>query len=260
MSERQDDNDVKSTSLRSFFKEEVTAAWGDAVLIVGCFATGLLDSAVFNTWSCFVSMQTGNTVYVGLGVSSQPASQPWRWTKSGTSILAFILGSYIFSRIMRYLTPLRRSTVMISILLQALLTFISALLSTIGTVPTDAGDLIPSNYIVLLPLVLLSLQSGGQCVLSRFLGYTELPTVVLTSAYCDLAMDEKVLTSGLTENSKRNRRVGSMLMIVGGAVVGGFLTKDGDIAAALWAVGGIKVGMALVWILWRPKEGRVRLE
>ena len=40
-------------------QEEVTAVWGDAVLIVGCFATGLLDSAVFNVWSCFVSMQTG---------------------------------------------------------------------------------------------------------------------------------------------------------------------------------------------------------
>ena len=40
-------------------QDEVTAVWGDAVLIVGCFTTGLLDSAVFNVWSCFVSMQTG---------------------------------------------------------------------------------------------------------------------------------------------------------------------------------------------------------
>jgi len=44
---------------RAYLQEEVTAVWGDAVLIVGCFATGLLDSAVFNVWSCFVSMQTG---------------------------------------------------------------------------------------------------------------------------------------------------------------------------------------------------------
>lgn len=42
-----------------YLRDEVTASWGDAVLIVGCFATGLLDSAVFNVWSCFVSMQTG---------------------------------------------------------------------------------------------------------------------------------------------------------------------------------------------------------
>ena len=46
-------------SWKNYLQEEVTAVWGDAVLIVGCFATGLLDSAVFNVWSCFVSMQTG---------------------------------------------------------------------------------------------------------------------------------------------------------------------------------------------------------
>jgi hypothetical protein len=43
----------------AFFREEVTAEWGDLVLIVGCFATGLLDAAIFNVWQCFVSMQTG---------------------------------------------------------------------------------------------------------------------------------------------------------------------------------------------------------
>jgi hypothetical protein len=44
---------------KAYLQEEVTEVWADAVLIVGCFATGLLDSAVFNVWSCFVSMQTG---------------------------------------------------------------------------------------------------------------------------------------------------------------------------------------------------------
>ena len=125
------------------------------------------------------------------------------------------------------------------------------------SVPADAGDLLPHDFIVLLPLALLALQSGGQCVLSRVLGYSEIPTVVLTSAYCDLAMDEKVFT-GITKNSKRNRRVGSMVAIVAGAVVGGYMTKGGDIGPALWVVGVIKVFMGLVWLIWRS-EGAVRL-
>jgi hypothetical protein len=50
------------SSWKAYLQEEVTAVWGDAVLIVGCFATGLLDSAVFNVWSCFVSMQTGELI------------------------------------------------------------------------------------------------------------------------------------------------------------------------------------------------------
>jgi hypothetical protein len=43
----------------AFLTEDVTAEWGDLVLAGECLATGLLDSAAFNVWSCFVSMQTG---------------------------------------------------------------------------------------------------------------------------------------------------------------------------------------------------------
>jgi hypothetical protein len=35
-------------------------------------------------------------VYFGLGASGQPVSQPWRWAKSGISILSFMLGSFVF--------------------------------------------------------------------------------------------------------------------------------------------------------------------
>ena len=62
--EEEEDNETetKIRSWGSYLREEVTVSWGDAVLIVGCFATGLLDSAVFNVWACFVSMQTGKFI------------------------------------------------------------------------------------------------------------------------------------------------------------------------------------------------------
>jgi len=147
----------------------------------------------------------------------------------------------------------------LSLLLQSLLTAIAALLSTLSIVPPDAGEAIPDNFIVLLPIVLLSIQAGGQCVVSRFLGYNELPSIVLTSAYCDLAMDEKAFV-GITENAKRNRRILSMIMVVTGAIAGGFMTKGGDIGTTIWTVAGIKLCMAGVWMIWRSKEGAVRLE
>lgn len=134
------------------------------------------------------------------------------------------------------------------------------MLSSTGIVPSDAGDLVPDNFIVLVPLILLSIQSAGQCVLSRFLGYNELPSIVLTSAYCDLAMDDKVFEEGIRGNSKRNRRVLSMIMVIAGAITGGFMTREGDIGPTLWAVAGIKVLMALVWLLWKRKESGVRLD
>jgi len=72
-------------------------------------------------------------------------------------------------------------------------------------------------------------------------------------------MDEKAFV-GITENAKRNRRILSMIMVVTGAIAGGFMTKGGDIGTTIWTVAGIKLCMAGVWMIWRSKEGAVRLE
>jgi hypothetical protein len=44
---------------RKHLAEDANKEWADLILIVTCFISGLVDSAVFNVWSCFVSMQTG---------------------------------------------------------------------------------------------------------------------------------------------------------------------------------------------------------
>ena len=44
---------------RRALAQDVDEAWSDIILLVTCFIAGLVDSAVFNVWSCFVSMQTG---------------------------------------------------------------------------------------------------------------------------------------------------------------------------------------------------------
>jgi uncharacterized membrane protein YoaK (UPF0700 family) len=244
---------------RQYLAEEADKEWADLILIVTCFISGLVDSAVFNVWSCFVSMQTGNTVYVGLGMSGQPLSQPYRWVKSGTAILSFCLGTYFFSRVCRYFGPLRRGTLCGSFLFQALLCFVAGILVVSGIVHKDAGNQLPYNYIVLLPLGLLSFQSAGQIVMSRMLQYNELPTIVLTSTYCDLMFDPALFTAPLTQNPKRNRRFVSALALVLGAGLGGVLTKNGDISDPLWIAGGIKVALAAMWVFWRA-EGAIRLE
>jgi hypothetical protein len=169
-----------------------------------------------------------------------------------------MLGSLMFTTLMRYLGSMRRNTIVLAFSLQAVLIFVSAALTTFGVVSPDAGYLLPDNFIVLLPLALLSIQSGGQMILSRILGYGEVTSVVLTSAYCDLVMDEKLLAP-LKENSKRNRRVMSTIMVVAGAISGGFLTVGGDISSALWLAGGLKTILAVVWCFWKA-EGSIRLE
>jgi hypothetical protein len=57
--DNQEQGKSRMSSLRDHFDAEITESWADSVLIASSFITGLLDSAVFNVWSCFVSMQTG---------------------------------------------------------------------------------------------------------------------------------------------------------------------------------------------------------
>ena len=49
----------RSARYKKHLAQDVDKSWADLVLIVACFISGLVDSAVFNVWSCFVSMQTG---------------------------------------------------------------------------------------------------------------------------------------------------------------------------------------------------------
>lgn len=202
---------------------------------------------------------SGNTIYTGLGVSAQPVDQPYRWVKSLTSIISYTIGCYVFSRIQRLCGPLRRGTLFGSFAAQSLLCFIPAILEQTEVVPDDAGFIIPDNLIVLLPLSMLAFQAGGQTVMSRVLGFNEIPTVVLTSTYCDLAFDPQLLTAAPAENVKRNRRVVAVIMMFLGATAGGFLTKGGNLANTLWISGALKGFLALVWMFWSGK-GAVRLE
>ena len=155
--------------------------------------------------------------------------------------------------------PLRRGTMALSSLLQAALCFASAALVLTGVVPEDAGSRIPKDCIVLLPLAMLAFNSAGQIVQSRFLGFNEIPTVVLTSTYCDLMFDPLLFTAPVTENSKRNRRFLSAVVLLLGAVLAGFLTQGGKIENAIWVAGGVKVITAAVWIFWSG-EGSIRLD
>jgi predicted MFS family arabinose efflux permease len=109
------------------------------------------------------------------------------------------------------------------------------------------------SFIELIPLGLLAFQSGGQIVTSRLLGFNEVPTTVLTSVYCDLASDPKLLAP-VKENVKRNRRAAAVVGILVGGVAGGWLSRsDAGMSSALWIGGAIKLSIAVAWSFWRGK-------
>lgn len=87
---------------------------------------------------------------------------------------------------------------------------------------------------------------------SRILGFNEVPTTVLTSVYCDLASDPRVLK---IDNVKRNRRVAAVLSILMGGIIGGWISRsNGGIATNFWLAAFVKVTISISWSFWKPKE------
>lgn len=88
--------------LAQSLRGEVDLHWGDLLLLFCYIITGLLDSSAVFIWGSFVSMQTGNTVYFGLGLLGAEGDC---WVKSGVSIAGFCVGSLCFAAFHRLFSP-----------------------------------------------------------------------------------------------------------------------------------------------------------
>lgn len=160
----------------------------------------------------------------------------------------------IFSTAMRHVGALRRGTLFVSFMIQTILIIIAVALiqadlipHTSADQPLDGGPL----FLELIPIGLLAFQSAGAMTCSRSLGYNEIPTVVLTSVYFDIATDPKIIAKPTT-NVKRNRRVGGVVFLLIGAIVGGWLSRSsGGMQSALWIAAGIKFGVSFGWLFWQ---------
>ncbi|CAG7933527.1 unnamed protein product [Penicillium olsonii] len=240
------------------WKEPVSAAHTDLICLLLFFLTGLCDSSAYNGWSCFLGMQTGNTVFLGLGASHQPETRPWGWLKSIVSMLSFFLGAVAFSIGMRGAGALRRSTLFLSFFVQTLLILIA-----VSLIETDITPLAFTNFdedglrdgeppfLELVPISILAFQSAGGMAFSRALGYSEMPTVVLTTVYFDIASDPR-LTDCTTANPKRNRRLGGVVALLIGAISGGWLSRsDGGMESSFWTAAGLKGVVAFAWLFWK---------
>jgi hypothetical protein len=170
----------------------------------------------------------------------------------------------LFGRLNRLIGGKRRGTLILSFSIQLVLLVITATLVQTGVIessrPTStstnlaAGAAEQTQWTQEVPIVLLSIQSAGQIVASRALGFNEMPTVVITSLLCDLVVDPELF---LPRNNKRDRRVGAFVLTLAGAVAGGWMVKTtGNIWPALWLVAGIKTSIIVAWLFWRETENR----
>ncbi|KAF2742980.1 hypothetical protein M011DRAFT_497146 [Sporormia fimetaria CBS 119925] len=230
-------------------QSNINKEWGDLVLLYCYLITGLLDSAATHIWGSFVSMQTGNTVYVGLGLAAPNADN--RWIRALVSLAAFCVGSYFFSRFHRHLSPRRRWVLIASFIIQLLFLVLAAIIVTVGK-NAASSDL---HWQVLVPLAAVAFQSSGQAVMSRVLQYGGLTSVVLTSNYCDLFSDAHLFA---LKNVERNRRAAAPLLLLAGAVAGGVWARSSiGMKGALWTAVFMKSLIVVAWeVWWKEPEPR----
>ena len=238
---------------------EINTSHATIIMITCCLISGLVDSSIYNAYGTFVSMQTGNTIFLGLGAATSvyqpPNPKPYAWAKSLTSIACFCLGCFFFSHLSRWAGPLKRGTLSASFALQSVIVLVAAAVVQTGVVDGNLGT-IPSDvqWKSEIPIALLSFQSAGQIIGSRTLNLAEVPSVVLTSMLCDLASDPN-LTGPLRSNTKRNRRAMAFLAILVGAIVGGFISEgSGKVAVVLWIACSLKVLISFAWMFWPAKK------
>lgn len=226
--------------------DNIDRRWADLLLLLSYVITGLLDSSAVYIWGSFVSMQTGNTVYLGLGLIEP--TKGTRWIRSLISIGFFCFGSFCFSRFHRFFSPKRRWVLLASFTAQFLLIVTAAVVVMIDC--GEGGDL---RWEILVPLALVGFQSSGQAVTSRALQYNSLTSVVLTSIYCDLFSDPLIM-AGLSQNAERNRRAAAPILLLTGAIFGGLWAHSSvGLAGALWTAASLKVLIIVAFFLWRPE-------
>ncbi|KAK7962877.1 uncharacterized protein PG986_003702 [Apiospora aurea] len=203
---REVDAPIQKTSFLSGLRDDINIDYADIPICLCSLVSGLCDSTAFNASAVFVSMQTGNTIFLALGAASL------MWLKALCSIAAFLLGR----------------TLAASFLAQALLIWTAAALALGGAAPAF-GDLALAERMqrdgvldlrALAPIALLAFQFGGQIVTTRLLGFNEVPTNVLTSVYCDL-MSDPLLLAPWGANPKRNRRAAAVVLMLVGGICGG---------------------------------------
>lgn len=240
----------RSQRLSRYSHDELDPRRGDLLLLFCYIITGLLDSSAVFIWGSFVSMQTGNTVYFGLGLVGTDDD---RWIKSGVSIAGFCLGSLCFAAFHRAFSPRQRWVLVASFLIQLACITAAAIIVTVYRPSRDA----PLSWLVLVPLGLVAFQSSGQAVTSRVLKYNGLTSVVLTSVYCDLFSHPDFLSPKVVGNAEEMRRTGAVICLLFGVILGGLWAHSSvGLMGALWTAALFKAAIVLAWLFWK-KEGRL---
>src|ERR1700722_16445705 len=203
-------------------------------ILLGMTATtGIVDAvSLLALGHVFTANMTGNVVFLGFAVAGAPG---FSIPRSSMALMAFLIGAAAGGRLATHMSsrpaPYWTSR---AFCIDGLLLISAALASLTLRSP---GDSIPLFGVI----GLTALAMGFRNATTRKLGVPDLTTTVLTLTITGLAADSSL--AGGT-NPRWRRRVASVLLMFGGAAVGGVILKR-SVAAALCLCGIASVACAL---------------
>ena len=95
----------------------------EAELLLLSFATGIQDAAAWPDYKCFASNQTGNTLFLAIGVAGLTHNQ-YSIPNIGVSLSMFVAGGFILGQLGNFIGVRKRLWLLISNLIQTALVFL----------------------------------------------------------------------------------------------------------------------------------------
>ncbi|KAJ7098270.1 hypothetical protein C8R44DRAFT_811194 [Mycena epipterygia] len=239
---------------------EVDPAQATGPLAGFCFMTGFIDAISFTAIFVWCGFQTGNFAQLALALA-----RLWEIAPSGsghdssfhiadrqalTSLLSFNAGAFV-GRLGDRIGPHKRIWLVLSTFLQVLLTMGAALTvwkSGQGSIAAVRGDPSWTNALTFVALAFMSASLGVQGIVGKRLNTQFTTTIVLTTVWVELVTDprlfnirQKVIT--------RDHKLIAAVALFGGAFVSRAILAQIGAAGALGVGAGLRVLIALAWIV-----------
>lgn len=187
----------------------------EAELLILSFATGIQDAASWPDYACFASNQTGNTLFLAIGVAGL-TKNGYSFPNIGVSLSMFVAGGFVMGQLGNVVGVRKRLWLLISNLIQTTLCFCAVIIQ-------DSWPIKRDGHAAMMVIALLAFSSGAQVAMGRSLKITEITTAMATAAFIDLVVDPDL---GKLKNRLRNRRLGFLAMLIAGCFAGAFAQRD----------------------------------
>ncbi|KAG1733149.1 hypothetical protein EDB19DRAFT_1911728 [Suillus lakei] len=255
------ENDATTMArLKTYLLVEVDVERSTVPLAAYCFMTGIINALIFSAIFIWCGSQTGNTVQLALAIArllnwEHDFSFHLVDQQALCSLIAFIFALFLGGRIGDKIGCKTRAWLFLGTFIQALFTMASSILMWEGresSVADARDDPAWSDALSFMFTGFLSASMGLQGVMAKRVNSHFSTTVALTTTWCELMADPKLLDIRRLIASRDHKILTIAFFALGGFVGRALLDKIGS-ANTLGIAAGIRLVIS-VWWLFVPEK------